>query len=176
MTVLLMIPAVQPLFGKDLMSYPSRDPHGWQNFKWGMSKKEAAKFGARLFKHESEIKRFGLSKFELLPGKFFWVDLKFYFTDTQLVYIELSRFTPDTCPQKEFDTLLKQLQDQFGTEKESKNIEYPNSKLSSYVWAVGTTKTKLVRHCSKAGETVFAPVYSMSVIYERRNTVEPWNQ
>ena len=171
-----MIPAVQPIFGNDLNSYASRDPHGWQDFKWGMSKEDTMKFGARLFKDESEIKRFGLPKLELLPGKPFWMDLKFYFSDTQLVYIELNRFTPDTCPQKGYDTLLKQLQGQFGAEKESKDLEYPNSKLSSHVWVVGTTKTKLIRHCTKEGKAVSVPVYSMSVIYERRNEVEPWNQ
>ena len=104
------------------------------------------------------------------------MDLKFYFTDTQLVYIEFNRLTTDTCPQKEFDALLKQLQRQFGTERESKDLEYPNSKLSSRVWAVGTTKTKLIRHCSKERKAVFVPDYSVSVIYERRNEVEPWNQ
>ena len=171
-----MVPATQPLFGTDGMSYTSRDPHGWQNFNWGMSKEDTVKFGAKLFKDESGIERFGLPKLELLPGKYFWVDPKFYFTDTQLVYIKLNRSTPDTCPQKAFDTLLKELQDQFGTEKESKNLEYPNSELSSHVWAVGTTKTKLIRLCSKEGKTVIVPVHSMSVIYERRNEIEPWNQ
>ena len=175
-TMLLIVPATQPLAGQDLMSYPSRDPHGWQNFKWGMSKEATVKLGARLFKDENGINRFGLPKLELLSGKSFWMDLKFYFTDTQLVYIEFNRLTTDTCPQKEFDTLLKQLQRQFGTEKESKNLEYPNSKLSSRVWAVGTTKTKLIRHCSKERKAVLVPVYSVSVIYERRNEVEPWNQ
>ena len=174
--MLIIIPVAQSLFGKDLMSYASRDPHGWQNFKWGMSKEDTVKFGAKVFKDESGIKRFGLPKLEFLPGKSFWMDLKFYFTDTQLVYIELNRSTPNTCPHKEFGTLVKQLRDQFGTEKESKNIVYPYSKLSSHVWVVGTTKTKLIRHCSKENKAALVPVYSTSVIYERRSEVEPWNQ
>ena len=175
-TMLLIVPAAQSLAGQDLISHTSRDPHGWQNFKWGMSKEATVKLGARLFKDENGINRFGLPKLELLSGKSFWMALKFYFTDTQLVYIELNRLTTDTCPQKEFDTLLKQLQRQFGTEKESKNLEYPNSKLSSRVWAVGTTKTKLIRLCSKETKALLVPVHSVSVIYERRNEVEPWNQ
>ena len=171
-----MLSVPQQLFSQDLRFHASRDPHGWRDFKWGISKEATVKFGARLFKDASGIERFGFPKLELLSGKIFWMDLKFYFADTQLVYIEISRFTTDVCPQKEFDTLLKQLQGQFGTEKESKNLEYPNSKHSSYVWAVGTTKTKLICHCSKERKAGFVPIYSVSVIYERRNEVEPWNQ
>ena len=141
-----------------------------------MSKEATVRLGARLFKDENGINRFGLPKLELLSGKSFWMDLKFYFTETQLVHIELNRLTTDTCPQKEFDTLLKQLKKQCGTEKESKNLEYPNSKLSSRVWAVGTTKTKLIRLCSKERKALLVPVHSVSVIYERRNEIEPWNQ
>ena len=68
--MLIIIPVAQSLFGKDLMSYASRDPHGWQNFKWGMSKEDTVKFGAKVFKDESGIKRFGLPKLEFLPGKY----------------------------------------------------------------------------------------------------------
>ena len=175
-SMLLLVLVTQPLFGKDLVVFTSRDPHGWQNFKWGMSKEDTMRLGARLFKDKNGIERFGLSKLELLPRKYFWMDLKFYFSDTQLVYIELYRFTANTCPQNGYNALLKQLQDQFGAEKEFKNLGYPNSKLSSHVWAIGTTKIKLVRHCSKEGKPIFVPIYSMSVIYEKRNDVEPWNQ
>ena len=97
-TMLLIVPATQPLAGQGLMPYASRDSHGWQNFKWGMSKEATVKLGARLFKDENGINRFGLPKLELLSGKSFWMDLKFYFTDTQLVYIEFNRLTTDTCP------------------------------------------------------------------------------
>jgi len=76
--MLLIVPATQPLAGQDLMSYASRDPHGWQNFKWGMSQDATVKLGARLFKDENGINRFGLPKLELLSGKSFWMDLKFY--------------------------------------------------------------------------------------------------
>ena len=53
--MLLIVPAIQSLAGQDLMPYASRDSHGWQNFKWGMSKEATVKLGARLFKDENGI-------------------------------------------------------------------------------------------------------------------------
>ena len=98
--MLLIVPAAQSLAGQDLISHAPRDPHGWQNFNWDMSKEATVKLGARLFKDENGINRFGLPKLELLSGKSFWMDLKFYFTDTQLVYIKLNRLTTDNLPAK----------------------------------------------------------------------------
>jgi len=59
-------------------TFKGSDPKGWREFQWRMTKAQAMKLGAQPFEDGEGVKRFGLSSVELLSGKTFWVDLKFF--------------------------------------------------------------------------------------------------
>jgi len=155
---------------------PSRDPGGWQNFKWGMTRDQARKLGAENFKDEKGLQHFGLPEVEIIPGKPFRVDLEFY-SHIQLAYIIVYRNEGHKCGEKEDETLLRRLRKQHGMEKESKSLDYPRSRLFSHVWAIGTTRIKLIQSCSKSEIPASSnPSFVTSITYEKRRTIEPWNR
>lgn len=151
----------------------SRDPKGWRDFKWEMTKEETGKLGAKPFRDKEGTRRFGLPEVELLPGKRFWVDLGFY-SHINLAHILINMEMDGTCATKEYEQFLLELRNRYGTEKESKNLDYPNAWFLSHVWVMGTTKIALNHSCNRPG-ALSNKSFLLSLRYERRRTMEIWN-
>jgi len=149
------------------------DPKGWREYKWGITKQKAEELGARAFKDVEGTARYGLTGIELLPAKSFWLDLGFY-THTGLSTLMLTREGQD-CDRPAYESLLQKLRQQYGKEKESKNLDYPNSYYLSHTWIVGMTKIELHHGCPKP-DAVTGTLPTTHLRYEKRFTVELWER
>lgn len=150
------------------------DPAGWRDFQWGMTQEQAQQLGAQPFQDSEGTKRFGLPQVELLPGKVFWVDLEFY-SHINLATILIHMETQGACGRDAYETLLDNLRNKYGAEKESKNLDYPNAWFLSHTWIVKTTKITLKQGCSKPGSPT-SSMPSTRLRYEKRMTSELWNR
>ena len=151
----------------------SQDPYGWRNFKWGMTKEQAQQLGAKPFRDNRGAKRFGLADIGLFPeiryqGKRFWVDLGFY-SHIGLASILIQKKAQKICAKDEYENLLKGLREEYGREKEAKDLEYPNARFLSHVWIVGFTKVALNHSCNKPSNSVFSnQSFLLSIRFESR--------
>ena len=154
----------------------SLDPEGWRDFKWGMTKEEVGRFGAIPFRDSQGTERFGLPDIELLPGKHFWVDLDI-FSHIQLAEIIIYMKPHRVCAGDEYQTLLRDLREKYGEEKESNNPDFPNAWFLSHVWIVHTTRIELNHACSKPGRPPSSDqAFRVSIRYEKRRFIELWNK
>ena len=150
------------------------DPAGWRDFRWGMTEEQAQRLEAQPFQDSEGTERFGLPEVELLPGIFFWVDLEFY-SHIKLATIFINLETQGACRQDAYEELLDDLRKKYGPEKESKNLDYPNSWFLSHIWIVGTTKITLKQGCNKPGGSTSSKP-STRLRYEKRMHIELWNR
>lgn len=150
------------------------DPAGWRGFQWGTTREQAQLMGAQPFEDSEGTQRFGLPEEELLPGKFFWVDLEYY-SHIKLATILIHLKTQEDCGLAAYQTLLDDLRKKYGAEKESKNLDYPNAWFLSHTWIVGTTKITLKQGCNKPGSPTSSRP-STRLRFEKRMTIELWNR
>lgn len=149
------------------------DPSGWRNFKWGMSEKQTIKLGAKPFRDNRGKKRFGLANIELFPeirfeGNQFWVDLGFY-SHIGLASILIKKKAHRFCLKKEYEIILKNLREEYGAEKEEKDLEYPNVRFLSHIWVIGFTKIQLNHSCAKRNNLASSSKsFLLSILFERR--------
>ena len=163
-----------PALLKKIETASASDPAGWRDFHWGMTKEQTQQLGAQSFQDGEGTERFGLPKMELLPGKIFWLDLGFY-THIKLASILIHLKTQGACGQDTYESLLHDLRIKYGPEKESKNLDYPNTWFSSHIWIVETTKITLKQGCNKPGGST-SSIPSTRLRYEKRMTSELWNR
>ena len=155
-------------------TFKGSDPKGWRQFQWQMTKTQAVKLGAQPFEDGEGIKRFGLPRVELLSGKTFWVDLKF-FSHMRLNSVRVTLASQPDCAQEVYETFLNKFRERYGKEKESRNLDYPNARYFSHDWIVGSTQIVLHHGCPKPGKTT-ATQPTTHIWYEKRRHTEPWNR
>lgn len=166
--------AETPTLSQKIEVSSTSDPAGWRDFQWGMTKEQAQRLGAQSFQDREGTERFGLPEVELLPGKNFWVDLGFY-SHIKLASILINLEVEGACGRDEYETLLHDLRKKYGPEKESKNLDYPNTWFLSHIWIVETTKISLKQGCNKSGRLT-SSIPSTRLRYEKRTTTELWNR
>ncbi len=150
------------------------DPKGWRDFKWGMTHQQAAQVGAEPFVDAAGEKQFGLPSVELLPGKAFQVHLEF-FSHMGLNAVRVSLSPQPECAQEVYETFLNDFRERYGKEKESRDLDYPNSFYRSHDWIAGATKIVLHHGCPKPGKPAASPP-TTHIWYEKRRHTEPWNR
>jgi len=155
-------------------TFKGSDPKGWREFQWRMTKAQAVKLGAQPFEDGQGIKRFGLPRVELLSGKTFWVDLKF-FSHMGLNSVRVTLAPHEKCAREVYETFLNDFRERYRKEKESRNLDYPNARYFSHDWIVGTTKIVLHHGCPKPGK-ITATQPTTHIWYEKRRHTEPWNR
>ena len=148
------------------------EPKGWRDFKWGITIEKARQLGAKPFKDREGTGRFGLPDVELLPGKRFWVDLGF-FSHIRLASLLVHMDMLGVCEKDAYKTLLQNLREKHGKEKESKNLDYPNAWFLSHTWVFGATRIELNHSCSKPASSNSS--FLTNIQYERRRHIEFWN-
>ncbi len=155
----------------------SPDPKGWRDFRWDMTKQKAEELGAKTFLDGQGGQHFGLVDFELLPGKKrFSVDLQF-FSHIGLSSLLVKMKSNTMCAKDEYETLLRDLREKYGKEKETKNLDYPNAFFLSHIWVVRTTKITLHHSCNKSRHPSSSNnSFLTSIHYEKRLFIELWDQ
>ena len=150
----------------------SADPRGWRDFHWDMTKQQARVSGAEVFLDSQNEEQFGLADVEILPGKkHFGVYLQF-FSHIGLSGVLVKMKEHAICAEEEYRTLLHDLKEKYGDEKETKNLDYPNAFLLSHVWIVRTTKITLRHSCSKPRKSSSNKSFLISIHYEKRLFIE----
>jgi len=150
----------------------SADPTGWRDFQWDMTKQRAGELGASLLLDGHNEEHFGLADVDILPGKkHFRVYLQF-FSHIGLSGILVKMQEHTKCAEEEYLTLLRDLKEKYGDEKETKNLNYPNAFLLSHIWIVRTTKITLHHSCSKPRKSSSNKSFLTSIHYEKRLFIE----
>jgi hypothetical protein len=163
--------AVDPALPK---TFKGSDPKGWHQFQWRMTKAKVTELGAQEFVDAAGEKQFGLPEVELLPGKTFQVDLRF-FSSMGLNSVRVTLAPHIDCAQEVYETFLNDFREQYGQEMESRNLDFPNARYQSHDWIVGTTKIVLHHGCPKPGHPGSSSP-TTHIWYEKRRHTEPWNR
>jgi len=155
----------------------SPDPHGWRDFQWDMTKQQAQELGAETFLDSHGQEHFGFKDVEILTGKNrFRVDLQF-FSHIGLSAVLVKMKKHSVCAREEYETLLRDLREKYGDEKETKKLDYPNVFFLSHSWIVRTTKITLHHSCNKRPSSSSSnKSFLTSVHYEKRLFVEFWDR
>jgi len=150
-------------------SVGAADPQGWRNFKWGMTKPQAAQSGAKPFTDAEGVQRFGLSSVELLPAKKFQVRLEF-FSHMGLNAVRVTLAPHPDCAREVYETFLNDFRERYGKEMESRNLDYPKARYFSHDWIIGSTKIVLHHGCPKPGKTTATQPTTHIWFEKRRHT------
>lgn len=155
----------------------SPDPKGWRDFRWDMTQQQARELGARTILDRQGEEHFGLADVEILPGKKpFRVDLQF-FSHIGLTSVLVKMNEHTKCANEEYETLLRDLRNKYGKEKEIKNLDYPNAYFQSHIWIVRTTKITLHHSCNKPRSSSSSnKSFLTSIHYEKRLFIELWDR